>query len=342
MGNGQYGDTYKVECNGKWFAGKKIHERILSIKPNSDKMDTLLKETSQLLQSIKHPNIERYEVALEQTSTFVLLSELLPENLDKFIIRLKEKMSVYLQINICDDMAQGLQYLHSAGIVHKNLHSNNVLITHELRAKIADYICPQVLSLDQVSIDLFKAYLAIYQAPEIKNNTVHTYSSDVFSLGALLFQTVTTNLPITNIDTFQERILINKDINKAPSHHPLHMVIQHCLHSNELARPSVNEVCNKVAEAKETPQYILLVGAYRIKVSIYIRMYVHMYVYNIYTIYCMYVYIHHCVKSKLNFARVKIKVNLITVTCTYTRKSHNLYLLISNCIAQDSGWKKLC
>ena len=282
MGNGQYGDTYKVECNGKWFAGKKIHERILSIKPNSNKIDTLLKETSQLLQSIKHPNIERYEVVLEQTSTFVLLSELLPENLDKFIIRTKEKMSVYLQVNICDDMAQGLQYLHSAGIVHKNLHGNNVLITHELRAKIADHICPQVLSLDQVSIELFKAYLAMYQAPEIKNNTVHTYSSDVFSLGALLFQTVTTNLPITNIDTFQERVLINKDINKVPSHHPLHMVIQHCLHSNELARPSVNEVCNKVAKAKEIPQYILSVDAYRTKVSICMRMYIMFIPYNVY------------------------------------------------------------
>lgn len=264
MGNGQYGDTYKVGYNGKWFAAKKIHERI---KPNSDQMDKLLNETTKLLQSIKHPNIEKYEVALEQTSSLVLLSELLPENLDKFIIRLKEKMQVYLQINICDDMAQGLQYLHSAGIVHKNLHSNNVLITHELRAKIADYICPQILSLDKVSTDLFKAYLATYQAPEIKNNSHYTYSSDVFSLGALFFQTVTTNLLLADISTLPESVQTKKDINKVPNHHPLHTVIQQCLHVNELARPSVNEVSNKVAEAKETPQYILSLDLHRRKVS---------------------------------------------------------------------------
>ena len=261
MGNGQYGDTYKVGYNGKWFAGKKIHERI---KPNSNQMDKLLKDATKLLQSIKHPNTEMYEVALEQTSTLVLLSELLPENLDKFIIRLKEKMQVYLLINICDDMAQGLQYLHSAGIVHKNLHSNNVLITHELRAKIADYICPQVLLLDKVGTDLFKAYLANYQAPEVKNNSLCTYSSDVFSLGALFFQTVTTNLPTADINTLPENIQTS---NKVPRHHPLHMVIQQCLHANELARPSVNEVSNKVAEAKETPQYILSLDLHRRKVS---------------------------------------------------------------------------
>ena len=274
MGNGQYGDTYKVNYNGKWFAGKKIHEKILSIKPNADQMDKLLKETTKLLHSTKHPNIERYEVALEQTSTFILLSELLPENLDRFITRLKEKMHVYLQINICDDMAQGLQYLHSAGIMHKNLHSNNVLITHELHAKIADYICPQVLSVDQVSTDLFKAYLATYQAPEVKNNSLHTYSSDVFSLGALFFQTVTTIKPAADFNALLESIQTKKDINKVPSHHPLHMVIQQCLNASELARPSVNEVCNKGAEAKETPQYILSMHLYGTKVSVYVCMYV--------------------------------------------------------------------
>ena len=287
MGNGQYGDTYKVGYNGKWFAGKKIHERI---KPNSHQMDKLLKEATKLLQSIKHPNIEKYEVALEQTSALVLLSELLPENLDKFIRRLKEKMQVYLQINICDDMAQGLQYLHSAGIVHKNLHSNNVLITHELHAKIADYICPQVLSLDKVSTDLFKAQLATYQAPEVKNNSLCTYSSDVFSLGTLFFQTVTTNLPTANINTIPE-MQTKKDSNKVQSHHPLHMVIQQCLHANELARPSVNEVSNKVAKAKETPQYILSLDLHRRKVSAQYSSY--MYVdmpYNNY--YVVYAHVH--------------------------------------------------
>ena len=242
-------------------------------------MFKLLKETTELLQSIKHPNIERYEVALEQTSTFVLLSELLPENLDRFITRLKEKMHMYLQISVCDDMAQGLQYLHSAGIMHKNLHSNNILITHELRAKVADYICPQVLSLDQVCTDFFKEYLAIYQAPEVMNNSLHTYSSDVFSLGALFFQTVTTISPKQNISTFPGCIQTKKDIDKVSSHHPLHTVIQQSLHANELARPSVNEVCNKVVEAKKSPQYILSVDLHRRKVRhsyVAICMYVRM------------------------------------------------------------------
>ena len=279
MGSGQYGDIYKVNYNGKWFASKKVHERILMsypIQPYSEQMDKLIKEITKLLQSIKHPNIEKYELVLEQAPTFLLLSELLPENLDKFIKRLKEKIHVYLQVNICNDMAQGLQYLHSAGIVHKNLHSNNVLITHELHAKIADYICPQVLSVGHESTALFKAYLATYQAPEVKNNLLHTYSSDVFSLGALFFQTVTSNLP-TDVDTMLEKTQPMNNINKVPKHHPLRMVIQQCLNTDELTRPSVNEMCNEVAEAKETPQYIFSLELHGRKVSSYIKcLYVHL------------------------------------------------------------------
>ena len=272
MGSGQYGDIYKVNYNGKWFACKKVQERILlsyPIQSHSELIDKLIKEITELLQSIKHPNIEKYKLVLEQAPTFLLLSELLPENLDKFIKRLKEKMHIYLQVNICNDMAQGLQYLHSAGIVHKNLHSNNVLITHELHAKIADYICPQVLSVDHESTALFKAYLATYQAHEVKNNSLHTYSSDVFSLGALFFQTATSNLP-TDVDAMPERTQPMNNINKVLKHNPLHMVIEQCLNVNELTRPSMNEVCNEVAEAKETPQYIFSLELHGRKVSSYI------------------------------------------------------------------------
>ena len=256
---------HKVNYKGAWFACKKIHERILSNYPqNADQVDKLTKETTKLLQSTKHPNIEKYELALEQAPTFLLLAELLPENLDKFIARSKGKMHVCLQINICNDMTLGLQYLHSAGIVHKNLHSNNVLITHELCAKIADYICPQVLSVDDVSSTTTNnAFLA----PEIKNNSsLCSYSSDVFSLGMLFFQTVTTNLQ-ADVNALPERKQTVTDLNKVPNHHSLHMVIQQCLNANELTRPSVNEVCNRVVDAKKTPQYILSLDLQGRKVS---------------------------------------------------------------------------
>ena len=247
-----------------WFACKKIHQTILSSysAKQPDQMEKLTREITKLLQSLKHPNIEKYEAVLEQSPNYLLLSELLYENLENFVTRLKGKTQIYLQVNICTDMALGLQYLHSAGIIHKNLHSRNVLITHELQAKLADFICPQVLSVyDVANTTTNKAILA----PEVTSNLLHTYSSDIYSLGVLFFQMVTSHLP-TNTGNFSEEK--HPVTNKVPIHHPLYMVIQSCLNANELTRPSINEVRNKVAvNAKETPQYILSLDLHGQKVS---------------------------------------------------------------------------
>ena len=271
MGGGQYGETYKVNHNGRWFACKKIHQTILSHYPSklhTEKMKKLLKQINEVMELIKHPNIEKYDMVVEQVPTFLLLSELLFENLDKFVTRLKDKIPLRLQVDVCHDMAQGLCYLHSVAIVHKNLHSNNILITDQFQAKIADYICPQVLSEDKsVSDTANKAFLA----PEVKSNssTCNSYSSNIFSLGILFFLTVSTNLPAvadvhlpTDIDGLPKNT--ETKIDKIPNHHPLHDLVKECLHINKLSRPSAKQVRNGVVKAKKSPQYIL---SYRMNVS---------------------------------------------------------------------------
>ena len=210
MGGGQYGETYKVNHSGRWFACKKVHETILSHYPSklhAEQMKKLLKQINEVIESIKHPNIEKYDMVVEQVPTFLLLSELLFENLDKFVTRLKDKIPLRLQVDVCHDIAQGLHYLHSVGIVHKNLHSNNILITDQFQAKIADYICPHVLSEDKsVSDTANKTFLA----PKVKSNSSNSYSSDIFSLGILFFLTVSTNLPAV------ADVQLPKDIDRSP------------------------------------------------------------------------------------------------------------------------------
>ena len=271
MGGGQYGETYKVNHNGRWLACKKIHEAILSYYPSklhTEQMKKLLKQINEVMESVKHPNIEKYDMVVEQTPTFLLLSELLFENLDKFVTRLKDKIPLHLQVNVCHDMAQGLHYLHSVGIVHKNLHSNNILITDQFQAKIADYICPQVLRGDKSVSDTTKR---VFHAPEIKSILFNSYSSDIFSLGILFFLTVSTHLPAvadlyltTDIDLLPKKA--ETKIDKIPNHHPLYSLIKECLSINKSSRPSASQVCNGVVEAKKTSQYIL---SYRTNVSLY-------------------------------------------------------------------------
>ena len=48
------------------------------------------------------------------------------------------KVPLHFKLSIVVDVAQGLEFLHGQDIVHRDLSSNNILLTKHLVAKIAD------------------------------------------------------------------------------------------------------------------------------------------------------------------------------------------------------------
>ena len=88
----------------------------------------------------------------------ILLTELLPENLNSYTARMKGKLPIHAQLELCHNMAKGLQFLHTDGLVHNNLHGPNILISQDGQAKIADYICPPVDSLNEQTTPQHSVY----------------------------------------------------------------------------------------------------------------------------------------------------------------------------------------
>ena len=69
--------------------------------------------------------------------------ELMDESLTKFLERPESTgpLPYHSQLNICHDVALALAYLHSNGIIHRDLSSNNVLLIGEgSRAKVTDFL----------------------------------------------------------------------------------------------------------------------------------------------------------------------------------------------------------
>ena len=205
-----------------------------------DGVELMMKQITRLL-NVRHPNVEKLVLVSQQytTSSPMLISELLPRNLDSFIAQNKEALPVDVQLDLCYDMALGLHYLLTAGILHTNLHGRNVLVSNEPKAKIADYICPQVLTaVDDVATDQY------YLAPElIKSKQPPTEFSAVFSLGVLCLQTMTGHLPRPSdeleLSEPERRIA---DLQEVDNTHPLLPIIQQYLSDNEWSRPSLSEI----------------------------------------------------------------------------------------------------
>ena len=221
-----------------------------------------------MLLTTHHPNLEQLQSVVQLTpdSPPILLTELLPENLNSYTARMKGKLPIHVQLDLCHDMARGLQFLHTAGLIHNNLHGANVLISQDGQAKIADYICPLVDSLNEK----ITPQHGVYTSPElVKNITVYSRQSDIYSLGVLCLQVATQSPPMPNDSPELSDVQRWKEQLDQITTNPLMPLILKCL-SFTLARPSIDHVCSKIATAKQTPQSVMSNTLYHIKVRAYV------------------------------------------------------------------------
>ena len=279
---------YKISYSDKLYAGKIIYKKLLPGYPHTsvDQINKFMGEmenSSAMLVTNQHPNIEQFHSVVQLTldNPPILLTELLPENLNSYTARMKGKLPIHAQLDLCHDMAKGLQFLHTAGLVHNNLHGANILISQDGQAKIADYICPLVDSL----IEQTTLQHNVYTSPEmITNITVYSKHSDIYSLGVLYLQVATQSPPMPNNSTKLSEVQRWKEqLDQITTNPSLPLILQ-CL-GLILARPSIDRVCAKILIAKESPQSVMSNTLYHIKVRQHIYNYVIFAVYIISYIY---------------------------------------------------------
>ena len=275
LGSGRYGEVYKFSYSDKLYAGKIIYKKLLPghPHPSSDQINKFMGEienASAMLVTNQHPNIELFHsvVQLTHDGPPILLTGLLPENLNSYTARMKGKLPIHAQLDLCHDMAKGLLFLHTAGLVHNNLHAANILISQNGQAKIADYICPLVDSLNEQTTPQHN----VYTSPElIKNITIYSKQSDIYSLGVLYLQVATQSPPMPNDSTELSEVQSWKEQLDQITTNPLRPLILQCL-GLTLARPSIDRMCVKVARAKESPQSVMSNTLYHITVREHIIM----------------------------------------------------------------------
>ena len=243
------------------YAGKSIYPKHIPGYPKSsvDQIKQFAKEfesKSAAYSYFSHSNIELVEIAVQLPSDSLpmLLSELLPENLEMFTTRMKGNLPIHQQLDLCEDMANGLQYLHDAGLVHTNLHGRNVLIGHDGHAKIGDYICPQVIFCNEE----VPTYNIPYLSPEaIKDKSNCNEQSDIYSLGVLFLQVATQTIPEPTDIAESSKLKQRREELGGIGNHPLVSLIQRCITNIRVARPSIVQVLEQIITAKESPQSVI-------------------------------------------------------------------------------------
>lgn len=141
-------------------------------------------------------------------------------------------------------VAGGLEYLHRKGIVHQDIKPDNILIDEDGNYQLTDFgISSKLRSTLQKSTTAAKAMTVAYASPEKFNaNAIIGAEGDIFSLGVLLYEALTDNLPWNGMGGAYVRH--DSELPQLPAKFSpaLNVLIQRCLQFDAAKRPTAIEL----------------------------------------------------------------------------------------------------
>ncbi len=263
LGRGSYATILEVECKGLKCAGKKIHDILLVQGSSSYPMVRFEKECL-LLSQLQHPNIvEFFGVFFQDESQApILVMEYLPTDLTS-CLKKKGLFPNETNYSILRDIAQGLDYLHnqSPPIIHRDLTSNNILLTSSMTAKISDLGVAKIVDKSPLLVSRMTQTpgTPAYMPPEVMiANPTYDASVDEFSYGILMIHVLSGQWPEPQVEP--NRVEGNKlvpvseadrrreYIDMIGDSHPLMELLLRCINNNPQLRPHSGEIVNQLSE----------------------------------------------------------------------------------------------
>ena len=274
LGSGSYGGVCKAKCDGLLCAAKIMHPTLFDLRdPGTASYLHKFQEECHLLSLARHPNVVQYLATYYDPDTQlpVLLMELCDESLTTFLERSPGPLSYHVQLNICLDIALALVYLHSNGLIHRDLTENNVLMIAGTRAKITDFGVSKLTTANprMTALTLCPGNL-LYMSPEALDEAKsYTTKLDIFSFGVIVIQILTSQFPnptdrfrTVHDSRYDEEVrLVVPETERRQAHlqlipdtHSLKPLAFLCL-KKEMQRPSALQLSERLSELKQAPQY---------------------------------------------------------------------------------------
>jgi eukaryotic-like serine/threonine-protein kinase len=194
VGHGGMSSVYRAHDSllERYVALKVLHEQYGA---DEDFVERFKREARSVAQ-LQHPNIVTVIDRGEQDGRQYIVFEYVEgENLKELVVR-KGRLEVREALEIAIEVARALGFAHQHGLVHRDVKPQNVLLNGDGRAKVTDFGIARSLDVEQgVTQTGTVMGTSNYIAPEQASGKHVDQQSDVYSLGVVLYEMVTGELP---------------------------------------------------------------------------------------------------------------------------------------------------
>lgn len=184
---------------GSWAivydAAHRVSGEVVALKWMFDADATAaLKREFRIARGLVHPNLVRlHEMHHEQAGAFFTMERVLGGDIVSRCLRVQDaEARLKLVRRLFGDLAEALEYLHSAAVIHRDIKPANVLVDASDRVVVVDFGLAE--SVGAAGGKGFSGTFA-YAAPERLHGHRATPGSDWYSFGVLLFEALSGALP---------------------------------------------------------------------------------------------------------------------------------------------------
>ena len=252
LGQGTYGRVFTVDYDGVTCVAKEINPSLLDFA--DDRQDFL--QECLLHSKLHHPNIVKM-LGVYYPNDQAVLPVLVMEPMECTLTQLLknyQNIPMYVKLSILQDVSRAICYLHSLNppMMHRDLNSNNVLLTTSLVAKVCDFGTIKVVS--PLSSDRWTKppETFVFMPPEAFGDDPHYgLPLDVFSFGCVVCHVIAQQWPMPTKYVKRAALLVSAIDRRQHyidqiSEGSLKQLVITCLDNNQERRPPISVVSERI------------------------------------------------------------------------------------------------
>ena len=291
LGRGAYGKVFTVDHLGLPCAAKEIHSLLIDgvgLEEKKAIKDGFIRECyhSSL---IRHPNIVQFmgvyydkpsDDSDPRTDLPIMVMELMDTSLTSFIEKNQSKIAIKTKLSILHDVSLGLSHLHGRrpAVIHRDLSSNNVLLTSHHVAKISDLGTAKMIRADS-KLKHTKSRLTTapgtlhFMPPEALDEKDPVYGTpvDIFSFGGIALHLFGEEWPTPSShikrDPNNKQMVLVSEVERRQQYLDkmtmeaavLKETVMRCLDVDPDQRPPIQEVSKMIKSLKVTNGHALYI-----------------------------------------------------------------------------------